>query len=162
VSITVYVHHTKADGTDPQLITSASTTISSSTASTLALSLGSGALQTFTSADPRRLRVQISVTAVSGNGSFALAFDGTCGTNRCTNLATPTVTVPESAVALIPIGLLIPLLVSGWWRGPRARRGAGWDERRHSQGRRIFDAPLKWQAWLWQLLEPRFTRRRRG
>ena len=119
VSITVYVHHTRADGTDPQLITSASTTIDSSTADPLALSLGSGALQTFTSADPRQLRVQISVTAVSGSGSFVLDYNGSCATSRCSSLDTPVVTVPEGAVALVAVGVLIPMVTASAWRRRR-------------------------------------------
>jgi hypothetical protein len=160
VRIVVTVSHTASDGLGATtIVTSSTITINSSTANPYALSIGSGSAQTFTSGDPRRLRVQVNVSAVNGGERFVLAYDS--GTNP-SNLLTPLVTVPESAVALIPIGLLIPLLVRGWWRGPRARRGVDEDGRRSIPGRRLLDAPLKWQAWLWQLLEPRYTRRRRG
>jgi len=119
VSITVRVHHTNTSGGDPQLITSASTTITAATSDPLALALGSGALQTFTAADPRLLRVQIEVTAVSGAGTFRLDYDGTCATSRCSNLNTPVVVVPEGAVALAAVGLLIPLVTAGAWRRRR-------------------------------------------
>ena len=112
VNITVRVHHTKADGTDAQLITSASTTITSGTADPLALNLGSGALQTFTSADPRRLRLQIEVTAVANGGSFVLDYDGTCATSRCSNLDTPVVTVPEPGLGLIGLAVTLPALAA--------------------------------------------------
>jgi hypothetical protein len=119
VDITVRVHHTNASGGDPQLITSASTTITGATADPLALALGSGALQTFTSADPRLLRMEIEVTGVANYGSFVLDYDGTCATNKCSNLNTPVVVVPEGAVALAAVGILIPLVTAGAWRRRR-------------------------------------------
>ena len=119
VSITVSVHHTNTTGGDPQLITSASTVVTAATADPLALALGSGLQQTFTSADPRLLRVQIEVTAVSGSGTFTLDYDGTCATSRCSNLNTPVVVVPEGAVALAAVGILIPLVTAGAWRRKR-------------------------------------------
>jgi hypothetical protein len=137
VAITVRVHHTNTSGGDAQLITSASATITSATADPLNLDLGSGLQQTFTAADPRLLRVEIEVTAVSGSGSFTLDYDGTCATNRCSNLNTPVVVVPEAAVALAAVGILIPLVTAGAWRrkrlaerarqanAPFARRAAG-------------------------------------
>jgi hypothetical protein len=160
VRIVVTVSHTASDGSGATtIVTSSTTTINSSTANPYALSIGSGALQTFTSGNPRRLRVQINVSAINGGERFVLAYDS--GTNP-SNLLTPLITVPESAVALVPIGLLIPMLVYGWRRGQRPRGGAGWDERRRSQVRRLPDTPFQWQVWLLQLLEPRFTRRHRG
>jgi hypothetical protein len=126
VSITVRVQHTDTSGGDPQLITSATTVINAATADPLALALGSGLQQTFTAADPRLLRVEIEVTAVSGAGTFTLDYDGTCATSRCSNLNTPVVTVPEGAVALAAVGILIPILTAGVWRrkrlGVRARQ----------------------------------------
>jgi hypothetical protein len=119
VAITVRVHHTDASGGDAQLITSASTTIDAASSDPLALSLGSAAEQTFTSADPRVLRVQIEVTAVSGSGRFVLDYDGSCASSRCSSLDTPVVVVPEGAVALAAVGILIPLLTAGAWRRRR-------------------------------------------
>jgi hypothetical protein len=120
VDITVRVHHTDVSGGDAQLITSASTTINSSTTSPLVFALGNDPIgQTFTSADPRYLRMQIEVTGVSGGGSFTLAYDGPCGSNQCSSLDTPVVVVPEGAVALAAVGILIPLVTAGAWRRKR-------------------------------------------
>jgi hypothetical protein len=121
VSITVRVHHTNTSGGDAQLITSASTTITSATTDPLLnFALGSDPVgQTFTSSDPRLLRLQIEVTAVSGSGTFTLDYDGTCATNKCSNLNTPVVVVPEGAVALAAVGILIPLVTAGAWRRRR-------------------------------------------
>jgi hypothetical protein len=119
VTITAGVYHTRADGSDPQLITSASTTITPSTSDPFAFALGSGAAQTFTAADPRRLRLTITVDSVTGAG-FTLAYDSSTDP---TNLSTPVITVPESAVAFLVPGLLIP----GVALAVRRRR----DRRRH-------------------------------
>jgi hypothetical protein len=139
VSITVRVHHTNTSGGDPQLITSASTTISASTTDPLNLALGSGALQTFTSADPRLLRLQIEVTGITSGGSFILDYDGTCASSRCSNLNTPVVVVPEGAVALAAVGILIPLVTAGAWRrkrlAERARQASSPFSRPTSTGR---------------------------
>jgi hypothetical protein len=119
VNITVRVHHTAADGSGATLITSTSTTITSSTTDPLALNLGSASAQTFTSADPRRLRVQVEVTGVTNGGNFVLDFDGSCATSRCSSLDTPVVTVPEGAVALVAVGILIPMVTASAWRRRR-------------------------------------------
>lgn len=135
VDITARVHHTNASGGDPQIITTASTTVTSSTSDPLALSLGSGLAQTFTSADPRRLRVEVEVTAVSGAGSFVLDYDGSCGTSRCSNLDTPVVTVPEYGLAFAAVVVLIPVTMGGAWRRKRLvmRARAAYEPPAHSQ-----------------------------
>jgi hypothetical protein len=114
VDITVYVHHTATDGTGATLITSASTTINANTADPLLFDVGNDAIgQTFTSADPRVLRVQVEVTAVNGGASFVIDYDGPCASNACSSLDTPVIVVPENAVALLVVVMLIPLVVSG-------------------------------------------------
>jgi hypothetical protein len=136
VDITVRVHHTNTSGGDPQLITSASTTITSATADPLVLALGSDLVgQTFTSADPRLLRMQIEVTGVANGGSFVLDYDGTCATNKCSNLNTPVVVVPEGAVALAAVGILIPLVTAGAWRRRRLAQRARQASSPFAQGR---------------------------
>ena len=71
VDITVYVHHTSTDGSGATLITSATTTIDGNTADPLVFDVGNDPIgQTFTSADPRFLRVQVEVTAANNGGSF--------------------------------------------------------------------------------------------
>jgi hypothetical protein len=119
VAITARVHHTNASGGDPQLITSASTTIASATADPLALALGSGAQQTFTAADPRLLRLQIEVTAINGGGTFVLDYDGTCASSKCSSLDTPVVTVPEFGLVFAAFAVLIPVAMGGVWRRKR-------------------------------------------
>ena len=111
VDITASVHHTASDGSGATLITSASTTIDSTTADPLALDLGSPLQQTFTSADPRRLRLHITIDAVNSGGSFTMDYDGACTSNLCSNLDTPVIVVPEYALAFIPVVLLIPLVI---------------------------------------------------
>ncbi len=111
VNITVSVYHTKPDGTDPQaIVTSSSTEINTDTADPYALDIGTGLLQTFTASNPRRLRLHVYVDSVTGGGSFTLDYDGTCASSRCSNLDTPVVQVPEFAVALAPLVLILPLL----------------------------------------------------
>ena len=113
VSITVRVHHTNTSGGDPQLITSASTTITSATIDPLlGLALGSGVQQTFYATDPRLLRLEIEVTSVSGGGSFVLDYDGLCADSKCSNLNTPVVTVPEPGLGLIGLALTLPALAA--------------------------------------------------
>ena len=109
VDITVSVHHTKADGSDPQLVTTASTTVDGSTTDPLALDLGAGAEQTFTSADPRMLRVQVHVDSLSTGASFDLAYDSA---TELSSLDTPTLTVPEFGLILIALVILIPVLTT--------------------------------------------------
>jgi hypothetical protein len=120
VSITVWVHHTNASGGDPQLITSASTTITSTTTDAPpGLALGSGVQQTFYAADPRLLRLQIEVTAVGSGISFVLDYDGTCASSKCSSLDTPVVTVPEFGIAFAAFVVLIPVAMGGVWRRKR-------------------------------------------
>ena len=116
LTITVSVHHTKVDGTDAQLITSASTTIDSGTADPLVLDLGSAAEQTFTSADPRLLRVQVTVDEIDQATSFTLAYDSVVDPS---SLDTPVVTVPEWGLAFLLLVPLIPFLMSAIWRRRR-------------------------------------------
>ena len=135
VDITVSVHHTNASGGDPQLITSASTTIDATTADPLALSLGSGAAQTFTSADPRYLRVLINVTAVNNGGSFTLDYDGACASSLCSSLDTPVVTVPEYGLIFGAFAILIPVTMGSLWHRRRLAKRArvAHDPLAHSQ-----------------------------
>lgn len=120
VDITVRVQHTKTDGTDPQLIASASTTIDSATSNPLAFDLGNDPVgQTFTSADPRVLRLTVEVTGVSGGGSFTLAYDGPCASSACSSLDTPVVTVPEFGLAFAAVAALIPAAMGGLWNRRR-------------------------------------------
>jgi hypothetical protein len=111
VDITVYVHHTKTDGTDPQLITSASTTIDPNTTDPLAFGLGNDPVgQTFTNADPRVLRLRVEVTTVNGGGSFSLAYDSSSDPS---SLDTPVIVVPEGAIGLIVVVMIIPVITVG-------------------------------------------------
>jgi hypothetical protein len=119
VDITVTVEHTSSDGQSATTITSASTTITSSTSDPLALDLGSGTAQTFSASDPRYLRVHIEVTGVSGGGSFTLAYDSSSDPS---SLDTPVVTVPEWAGAFLLLVPLVPYLMSFIWK--RRRRSA--------------------------------------
>jgi hypothetical protein len=119
VDITVYAQHTATDGSGATTITSASTTITSSTSNPLALNLGNGLQQTFSSGNPRLLRTWIEVTGVSGGGSFTLAYDSASDPS---NLATPVVTVPEWGAAILFLAPLVPFLMSYVWK--RRRRAA--------------------------------------
>ncbi|HEX9892614.1 MAG TPA: hypothetical protein VGA78_01770, partial [Gemmatimonadales bacterium] len=110
VDVQVSVSHTALDGSGATtIVQSSTTTINSSTPDPLTISIDSGALQTFTAADPRLLRVNVQVTAVSGSG-FVLDFDGSCAANRCSSLDTPAVTVPEVTLLLVVVVVLIPIL----------------------------------------------------
>ncbi|MFQ5553368.1 MAG: hypothetical protein ACE5EW_06585, partial [Thermoplasmata archaeon] len=78
VQITVHVHHTRADGSDPQeIVTSSTVTIDENTTDPLVLTVGAGAEQAFTASDPRRLRLLVNVTAVNGGARFVLAYNST-------------------------------------------------------------------------------------
>jgi hypothetical protein len=79
------------------------------------LSVGSGAQQTFTAADPRRLRVQLDVVDANGQ-SFVLAYDSAANPS---NLNTPVVTVPEWGLLFLAFVPLIPYLFSLVWRRKR-------------------------------------------
>ena len=109
VDITVSVHHTKTDGTIPQLITSASATIDPNTVDGLVLNLGSGAAQTYTQADPQLLRIQITVDAANNGGSFDLAYDSIADP---TNLETPSITVLDPVLLFALFAILIPILTA--------------------------------------------------
>jgi cellulose synthase/poly-beta-1,6-N-acetylglucosamine synthase-like glycosyltransferase len=109
VDITVSAYHTKPDATNPQeIVTSSSTTIDAGTTDPYALDIGSALQQTFTSSDPQRLRLHVHVDSVRNGGSFTLDYDGTCASSRCSNLDTPVVTVPETAIAFLPAVVGIP------------------------------------------------------
>jgi hypothetical protein len=85
------------------------------------LSIGSGAQQTFTSGNPRRLRAQINVSAVNGSEGFVLAYDGSCASTQCSNLDTPVVTVPEPGLGLIGIAATLPGLAAAIRRRKKRR-----------------------------------------
>jgi len=108
----VSVHHTAPNGSGAtQIVQSSTKTINSATANPLTLSIDTGALQTFTSSSPRRMRLQINVTAITGGTSFVLAYDGSCGTSQCSNLATPAVVVPEYGWVIFPLAVSLPPLM---------------------------------------------------
>jgi hypothetical protein len=115
VGIAVSVYDTNAYGGDPQLITSTTTSITSSTANLLTLDLGSGVEQTYSSSDRRRLRVHIDVTSVTAGGSFTLAYDSTSDSS---NLVTPDLVVPDQTFVMFSVAILIPILT-----GLVARKG---------------------------------------
>jgi hypothetical protein len=111
VDITVSVYHTASDGSGAtEIITSSSTTIDANTADPYALSIGSGLEQTFTSGDPRRLRMHVHVDAVSGSGSFTLAYDSSSDPS---SLDTPVIVVPEGVLPFIALAVLIPIMMGG-------------------------------------------------
>ncbi|MFQ5922424.1 MAG: hypothetical protein ACE5M4_06235, partial [Anaerolineales bacterium] len=118
VDVTVSVYHTKSDGSVPiEIITSASTTIDSTTADPFALSIGSGSAQTFTQSDPQKLRVRVTVDSVNNGGSFTLAYDS--GT-ELSNLETPSLVVPDFTLAFVVLAIFIPILT--WVLTERRRR----------------------------------------
>ena len=120
VDIIVSVYHTKTDGSDPQLIvSSSSTTIDSATANPLGLNIGAGGAQTYTAADPRLLRVLVTVDTVTDSGSFILDYDSVADPS---SLDTPVVTVPEWGLAFLLLVPLVPFLMAAIWR---RRRMAG-------------------------------------
>ena len=87
VDITVSVHHTRPDGSDPQeIVISSAVTIDENTTHPFVLNVGTGGAQTFTASDPRRLRLFVNVAAVTGGGRFVLAYNST---GNPTNLETP-------------------------------------------------------------------------
>jgi hypothetical protein len=111
VNIDVTVSHTAPDGSGATTIVGPTTIkIDSTTSDPYALSIGSGSAQTFTSGNPRRLRVQVNVVSVANGGDFTLDYDGACGSGLCSNLDTPVVVVPDPALAFLPAALLLPLL----------------------------------------------------
>lgn len=100
VRITVGVVHTGPDGTDPrQIVTSPTVTIDSNTADPFALNVGFGAQQNFSVSDPRRLRLLITVTAITGGVRFVLAYDSGADPSRLdTPETTPNDTTPPAAI----------------------------------------------------------------
>jgi hypothetical protein len=87
VEITASVHHTRPDGTDPQeIVASSPVTIDENTTHPFILDIGTGGAQTFTASDPRRLRLFVNVTDVTGGGRFVLAYNSSANP---TNLETP-------------------------------------------------------------------------
>ena len=70
------------------ITTSPLRTIDSSTTSPMVISLGSGAAQTFTASNPKRIRLWIEGVSSVGGGNFSMAYDGV---SEPTNLATPVV-----------------------------------------------------------------------
>ncbi|MCK4691976.1 MAG: hypothetical protein KAT23_00005, partial [Anaerolineales bacterium] len=110
VDITVSVYHTNASGGDPLAVAISSViSIDTSTSNPYTLSIGSGGEQTFSSVDPRRLRVNIDVTAVNSSGSFTLAYDSAAAPS---SMDTPSITIPGVTVLLLVVVVLIPLLTS--------------------------------------------------
>ena len=118
VDIVVTVSHTAADGSGATtIVTSSTTTIDSSITDPLALNVGNDAVgQTFTSADPRRLRAHVEVTGVTGGGTFTLAYDSVADPS---NLETPSIIVPEWGLAFLLLVPLIPYLFASIWRRKR-------------------------------------------
>ncbi|HEY43487.1 MAG TPA: DUF2341 domain-containing protein, partial [Anaerolineae bacterium] len=110
VDITVSVHKTQTSGSDPQeIVTSSITRISSSTSPSYALNIGSGAEQTFTAGDPRRLRVFIEVESVNNGGSFTLAYNSSANPS---SLDTPSLTIADVTLLLILVVVFIPILTT--------------------------------------------------
>src|SRR3990170_1224252 len=109
VDITVTVHHTAADGSDPQLIVSNSTSVNGLSADPLIVDLGTGAEQTFSPTDPRKLRVRITVDAVNGGGAFTLAYDSSTDQSR---LEAPSLTVLDVALLLGLVAVFIPIVTA--------------------------------------------------
>jgi hypothetical protein len=119
VDIQVSAYHTNSSGGDAtEIITSSTTLIDSTTADPYDLTIGSGSLQTFTSADPRHIRLLVDVTEVHG-GSFTLAYDSAANPSY---LQIPTLTVPDQTLILISVAILIPVL-SGLSARKRRRSG---------------------------------------
>jgi hypothetical protein len=118
VSITVRVSRTASDGSSETQIVSTSTTINSSTANPLDLTIGTGTEQTFAPGANERIRLQIHVNSTSGGGSFELAYDSVA---KPSHLTTPTLTVPDRSLALVLPVLLIPTIAGEAWR--RKRKG---------------------------------------
>jgi hypothetical protein len=117
VGITVSVHHTDSDGSDPALIISNTATINANTSDPYVFSLGSGAEQTFQSTDVQRLRLLVDVTSISSGGSFTLAYDSAANPSY---LATPVITVPEASFLMILVVFFIPIYINMAQRRRRA------------------------------------------
>jgi hypothetical protein len=110
VDIVVSVYHTSSDGSDPQaIVTSSTVTIDGNTSDPYELSIGTGEQQTFTSTDQRLVRVYIDVTAVSGGGSFTLAYDSVADPS---SLDTPSMVIPDVTLLLVAVVILIPVVMN--------------------------------------------------
>jgi hypothetical protein len=83
------------------------------------LVIGSAGAQTFTSSDPRRLRVHIDVTTINAGASFTLAYDSAA---NASNLSTPVLTVTDVTLILLLVALFIPVVMSMVMRRSRLRR----------------------------------------
>ncbi|HEX9894375.1 MAG TPA: hypothetical protein VGA78_10650, partial [Gemmatimonadales bacterium] len=106
VDVVVTVSHTAPDGSGATTIVSSSTvTIDGHTPNPYAVSIGDGDKQTFDTADPRRLRVQIEVGAVSGSGRFTLGHDSS---STPSSLATPAVVSPNPTLISLAAAIFIP------------------------------------------------------
>jgi hypothetical protein len=117
VDIAVSVYDTNSGGGTPhQIVTSSSIRIDASVGDPYALPIGSGAEQTYTAADPRRLRVHIDATNINGGGSFTLAYDSVANPS---SLETPAMTIPEGVLPLIFMVALMPILMGLIWRKRR-------------------------------------------
>lgn len=76
VEIVASVYHVAIDGSDPQeIITSPVVSIDANTPNPMALDIGSGVQMSFTDADPRFLRLGISVVNVSGGERFRFNYN---------------------------------------------------------------------------------------
>lgn len=126
VQITVSVVHTRPDGTDPQeIVTSPTTIIDGNTADPLALEIGSGAQQNLPASDPRRLRLQITVTVITGGARVVLAYDSGTDPSKLDTLGgTPQGGGPGGdtwlLLGLVGGGLVLAILLVA--RGPLRRR----------------------------------------
>jgi hypothetical protein len=117
VDLIVSVYDTDTNGgTTHEIKTSSIVTIDPSTTNPYELSIGDGAEQTFTEADPRLLRLHVDVSAVRNSGSFTLAYDSAANPS---NLETPAMTVPEWDLAFFLLVPVIPAVISALWRRKR-------------------------------------------
>jgi hypothetical protein len=117
VDIVVSVYDTNTNGgTTHEIKTSSTITIDPSTTNPYELSIGDGAEQTFTEADPRLLRLHVDVGAVRNSGSFTFAYDSAANPS---SLDTPAMTVPEWDLAFFLLVPVIPAVISAFWRRKR-------------------------------------------
>ena len=76
IGVRIRVHHVASDGSDPQLIVAAPTTvIRNTTSNPLTVAIGTGTVHNFTDADPRYLRLEIDVQGAGGDERCILAYD---------------------------------------------------------------------------------------
>ncbi|MCH7611439.1 MAG: DUF2341 domain-containing protein [Chloroflexi bacterium] len=110
VDITVNVHSTEADGSNPQLVISNSTTIDPNTANPFIFNLGSTVSATnFSSSNPQRLRVEVIVDSINLSGDFILDYDSP---TQLTRLETPSLTVLDPALVLAVAAIFIPIITA--------------------------------------------------